>query len=114
VLLAIAVIDFFSSFNSMGGPPKLFFLGFIGIPMLAVGSFMVKAGYLREITEYTAEESSPAISTVARAAREGWTDGAPENAADSGPRLFCSSCGVKNDLDAKFCDSCGAKLSRPA
>ena len=24
---------------------------------------------------------------------------------------FCSTCGVRNDADAKFCDSCGATLS---
>ncbi|MFT5422303.1 MAG: hypothetical protein ACI89L_000060 [Phycisphaerales bacterium] len=118
VLVGVAVADFFSAFNSMGGStPSKFFLAFIGLPLMAVGGWMIQAGYLHAIADYASTETADGVTTTVSAARRGWEEGAEpdddETDAEPGQRLFCSSCGVKNDLDAKFCDSCGARLSQP-
>lgn len=105
-LVLLGVVDFFSAFNGgNASTPSRFYLAFIGSPLLAVGVMMVKAGFLREIVDYTATESSDGITTAMTAAREGWDSGSPN--------VFCSQCGVSNDAEASFCDSCGTKIARP-
>jgi len=106
------------------GQPKLFFLAFVGLPTLGVGITITKAGYLKEITQYAAKETSPAISTVVSTVRSAINDGetpCPHCALPIEPgSKFCSHCGnALADLqcpqcnalvepDDKFCPSCGS------
>jgi ribosomal protein L40E len=105
VLTGIAFIDFFSAFGSFPNPgsfdgPSNFWMGFIGIPLIGVGTFMLKAGYLGTATRYVAGEvSSPLRDTLGAI---GLTDA----------RRACPACGADNDPDAKFCDACGAAMRR--
>jgi ribosomal protein L40E len=99
VLTAIALIDFFSAFGSFGAPTN-FWLAFIGLPLIAIGSWMLKAGYLGPASRYLAGEVTPTLRDTLGALGVG-----------SG-QLVCASCGGANAPDAKFCDDCGRPLAR--
>jgi ribosomal protein L40E len=132
VLVGIAFLDFFSGFGSLdplGTPGSLsgpgnFWMAFIGLPLVAIGSWMLKAGYLGAATRYVAGEvSSPLRDTLGAvglvdAGVACWSCGAGNDpdakfcdACGVAMRRACPSCGVDNDPDATFCDGCGAKLA---
>ena len=104
------------------GPPVLFLLAFIGLPMFAIGSGMLKAGYAGAVTKYFVREQAPvaaeAVNTVvpattgvlreaASAVAEGLASG-----TTGVPPITCPSCSQTNDADANFCDACGNALNR--
>jgi len=86
---AAALISFFSSFGSFERP-RLFWLGFVGLPLMFVGGVMCQYGFLGAITrfiagetmpvatdaaKYVAEETKGAVETVAEAAAKGVVEG---------------------------------------
>ena len=109
LLTAIAVIGFFSAFGSMGepvpfGPPPNFWLAFVGLPLIAVGSWLLKAGYVGAATRYVSGEVTPPLRD------------ALGNLGIGAGQLICQACGGRNASDARFCDDCGApmRLTCPA
>ena len=58
---------------------------------------------LQEISSTQAEIVAPAATTLARAAKEGFTEGQSE-----AEHMFCKQCGAKIARDSKFCKQCGA------
>lgn len=113
VCALVGLISFFISFSNMSGPPHLFFLCFIGFPMLGIGIAMLGYAYKREITRYVKDESvpvvneageelKPAVKAIAQAVREGTQDRQEK---------ICS-CGAHNPADHNFCDKCGKPLSK--
>ncbi len=134
VCLAAGVIDFATKFGSVEAP-KLMFLWFVGIPLLAVGQFLARLGYMGAVARYeageiapvatdtlnaVAEESSKGISTIARAIKEGLSDKPEGRNAETCPACgsalarICPACRAPNDADARFCDKCGVGLEPPA
>ena len=99
VLTAIAFISFFSAFGSFEQPTN-FWMGFIGLPLIAIGAWMLKAGYLGPASRYVAGEVTPTLRDSLGALGVG-TD-----------RVVCAACGGANAADARFCDDCGAALRR--
>lgn len=96
IFLAIGMISFFSAFENHE-PPKLFWCGFVGMPLLFVGIVMCKFGYFGAVMRYLAAESAPvakdtinymadgtkdAVKTVARSVSEGVLEAQAKN---SGP-----------------------------
>lgn len=116
VCALIGFIDFFSVFNDGGGMPKLFFLCFIGLPLLGVGLMLLSFGFKKEISTYVknesvpvineaADELKPAVKSVVSAVREGiQPDG------QNGHTIKCPKCGAENPADHKFCSECGGSL----
>jgi hypothetical protein len=85
IFLIIGMASFFSAFGG-GGPPRLFWCCFVGMPLLFVGGVMCKFGFMGAVARYTAAEHVPvatdaindlaegtqgAVKTVARAVAEG-------------------------------------------
>lgn len=101
VLTGMAMIDFFSAFGSFE-QPRNFWMGFVGVPLIAIGSWMLKAGYLGVASRYLAGEVTPTVRDALGQIRS----------AD--PGRACADCGAANDADAAFCDSCGSELTSPA
>jgi hypothetical protein len=60
VFAAVGLVDFFGAFSGHGFPTK-FWCVFVGLPMLAFGTFCFKAGFLRTITGYVAGEAAPVV-----------------------------------------------------
>ena len=108
VLLVIGLIftiggmaSFFSAFgNPAAGAPSNFWMAFIGLPLVAVGISLIRAGYLGAASRYVAGEVTPTIHDTLGALGLGET------------RTLCASCGAENDANARFCDGCGKPLRR--
>jgi hypothetical protein len=113
VCVVTAGVDFFTA----EGMPTLFWLGFVGMPLLFVGSALAMAGFMGAVARFTAAEHAPVaadtfnyvagetgegVRAVASAVREGLATGARR----------CAACGEGNDAGAKFCDACGQPLVR--
>lgn len=75
------MVDFFTTAMNMNGMPKLFWLLFIGVPMLGIGGTLLGFAFQREIMRYTkneavpvineaSEELKPAVKSVAEAVKE--------------------------------------------
>ena len=58
--------------------------------------------YLTDIANTAAEINANAVTSISRAAAQGFTQ---ENT------VFCKECGAKIDADSKFCRYCGTKQS---
>jgi hypothetical protein len=85
IFVIIGMVSFFSAFGG-GGPPRLFWCCFLGMPLCFVGAVMCMFGYMGAVARYTAAEQVPvatdaindlaegtqgAVKTVARAVVEG-------------------------------------------
>ena len=92
VFLIVGMASFFSAFGG-GGPPRLFWCCFVGLPLLFIGSVMCMYGFMGALARYAAAEQVPvaadamtdlaegtkgAIKTVARAAAEGFREARPD------------------------------------
>ena len=83
--------------------------------LLGPAGWCLQAGFLGAASRYVAGETTPVIKDSAAYLTDGegilgvgrTVDDAQEPA--TGP--FCSTCGTRNDADARFCDSCGAALA---
>lgn len=121
VLLAVAGVDFFASFDSAEAPGK-FWMFFIALPLLGLGSWLAMAGFMGVGARYAAGEHAPVLKDTAHYLTDGEglfgvgrspADRAADRAAGQtqagGP--FCRSCGTRNDDTARFCDSCGSAMA---
>ncbi len=115
VLTVTAFANLFLTINRSDGFPRLFFLGFIGLPLIGVGAMLLSLGYRSELMSYTKNEAvpvlneagseiSPAVRAVASAAAE------VKNG--NGDFIVCKACGEKNPADGKFCKACGKPFYR--
>ena len=123
--LIVGLGSFFSSFGTFESP-RYFWCAFVGMPLLAFGSFITKFAYLGTVFRYVAGEVAPVqkdtfnylaegtkggVRTMASALGEGLATGMRgENSAS----VACPKCDHANDADANFCGDCGAVLAKPA
>ncbi|MFG0307117.1 MAG: hypothetical protein ACF8Q5_12975 [Phycisphaerales bacterium JB040] len=125
----LAISDFMISFMQMARGdgdrvPMLFFLGFIGGPLIPVGLAALVIGYSKEIIEFCVGTFSSA--TGGKTSGDRPSDGAahPGVRASGSPESdgtehdahitsnICVSCAGTNPADALFCQSCGRRLHR--
>lgn len=126
--MVVGFIDFFGAMHSFGSP-RLFFLFFIGMPLLFAGGVMTKAGFMGRIARYHAGEAAPVakdtihymaegtqgdVQAMARAAgaglREGLGGAIQPETGEAGVR--CHKCNFVETADAKFCSACGAAMAK--
>ena len=103
--------------------PTRFWMFFVGIPLLAVGGWLLQAGFMGVGARYASGELAPVVKDTAHYLTDGQgllgagrsrsddavtTSTAPAGSA-TGP--YCRSCGTRNDADARFCDSCGTAMA---
>lgn len=125
--IVIALVDFFRAFGSFSGPPKLFWLFFVGGPLLFLGSAMTMGGFMGRIARYQAGEAAPVakdtihymadetqgdVQTMARAFGSGLSEGLGGTAAAGEVRVRCHKCNYMETGDAKFCSACGAAMGK--
>ncbi|VAX40799.1 hypothetical protein MNBD_PLANCTO03-2155 [hydrothermal vent metagenome] len=114
VCIAIAFVDFFRVFGN-NARPELFWMFFLGLPILFVGSVLTIAGYMGSLSRYAAREQAPVAADtfnyVAGEVSEG-VQGIASSLQEGlhGSGVGCASCGEPNDAEARFCDSCGTPL----
>ncbi|MCC5823785.1 MAG: zinc ribbon domain-containing protein [Phycisphaerales bacterium] len=123
VCVVIAFVDFISAFASFqsagahGRAPTLFWLFFVGAPLLGLGLAMLKFGYMGVVAKYATREGAPAaaegINRVGMGARPGIRAAASAAAAgmrDASASMPCPGCGEPQASDARFCNGCGAAM----
>lgn len=89
--------------------PKLFFLAFIGLPMLGIGAGLLTLAFRREIATYSKNESVPVINEASSEIAPAIQNVVKAAKTESGVRC---ECGALNDADAKFCKACGKPLAK--
>lgn len=109
-LFIISIISFFIAFSSMEFP-RLIWLPFIAIPLIAIGSFMTKLGYMKQMNSYVASQTAPVTKDTINYLVDGTSDtiaNAINNAKNT--EIACPNCQTLNDPDALYCDNCGKAL----
>ncbi|HEX7447339.1 MAG TPA: zinc ribbon domain-containing protein [Pirellulales bacterium] len=121
-LLIVGLGDFFMAFGTFR-PPRYFWCAFVGMPLLAGGVALTRFAYLGPLARYVAEETAPvgrdvinylargtepAVRAVAGALKEEWSQSPGEE------RKSCPQCGQRNDADARFCAHCGGAMTATA
>lgn len=113
-LTVIALADFFSAFGGDSfGAPKKFWMGFAGLPLMAVGAWLLMLGFAGAGLRYVAGESVPVLKdSLQQLGFGGHTD--PQtvgSAPGAGAGPFCTACGQQTAAGAKFCAGCGTAQS---
>ncbi|HEY7091456.1 MAG TPA: zinc ribbon domain-containing protein [Tepidisphaeraceae bacterium] len=119
IFTIIGFANFVMSMNSFE-PPRLFWCGFVGLPLMFVGGVMTSYGFMGAMARYQAAEVAPvgtdtinyvadgvkpAIRDVTQAVVQGI-----DSARKTGGK-YCTQCGAANDSDARFCKACGREIS---
>ena len=126
IITIIFFINFFSDFYNPGSfmVPKLSFLGFIGIPLIAFGLICLSIGFMKEINQFTASQTVPVAKDVVNYMIDGTRDEF-EKTISYGVKKYkeykeneliernnkCAKCGTINPEDAKFCSNCGSEIT---
>lgn len=109
VCTIVAFVNFFTVFgNPDAGMPKLFFLGFIGLPLIAIGAIMLVFGFHREMGRFVKNESMPVVREAAEELTPTIEDIASAVRGDG--KTECPHCGQTVDGDSAFCKNCGKRL----
>jgi len=120
--LVFVVTSIASLFTHEGfGPPRYFWMGFVGMPLIFVGGVLSSFGYMGAIARYQANEGLPvatdAFNYAAHQTKDGVrtlagavTEGLREGSTDPTAGITCPHCQTTNESDARFCKSCGDKL----
>ena len=126
IFIVIGLVSFFSAFGG-SGPPKYFWCGFVGMPLLFVGGVMTSMGFMGKVARYQAQEMAPVAKDTFNYMAEGTKDGVRTMAGAIGQGLSrggfnlgggaqtkvrCHKCNALVDADAKFCDQCGQALGK--
>ena len=118
ITLVIGMIDFFGVFNH-GSAPQLFYLCFIGIFLISVGSFLTIFSYSKIFYRFRTRQLGSAFKDIytnlngVECPNCGKTNESGASFCNNcGEKLTkkCEYCGKENALDAKYCDGCGQKL----
>ena len=93
---ATGFISFLAAMGSHGGQPKLFWCGFVGMPLMFVGTVLCMFGFMGAVARYTAAEQAPVaadtvnyladhtqegVKTVSKAVAQGVVEGIRETQA---------------------------------
>lgn len=110
----IGLVDFFGAM-SREEPPSLFYLLFIGFPLIGIGGSALAFGFREEILRYHKNESLPIIkevgSELAPTVRD-IADACREEESEARAATLVCSCGVVNSAGSRFCKECGRELMR--
>ncbi len=94
--VVIAAVELFTAGNE---PPRHFWLGFVGLPLMFVGGVLCMYGFMGAVARFAAGETAPvatdtlefvaedtkgAVETVAKAVAKGVVEGIKEGRAESG------------------------------
>lgn len=65
IFAAVGFISFFSAFGSHGSP-QYFWCAFVGLPLVSLGCWLLKAGFLGRVAKYASDEITPVVGDAAK------------------------------------------------
>ena len=83
---------------------------FIAMALFFLAAVSAQLGFGGAIGRYYAGEAAPVLRDTLRTVTGADAEGGPSEKSERAGK-FCSSCGVRQDSEARFCDACGAPLS---
>jgi hypothetical protein len=86
--------------DDLDAAPTKFWMAFVGLPLIAVGGWLLQAGFLGAVSSYVADETAPALRATGEALGTRRAAGA-----------FCRQCGRPADAGSRFCAACGTSLA---
>lgn len=111
LLIIIAFINFISSFGK--GMPDLFFLFFIGIPLVFIGGTCLLHANIGKIARYTASQTAPVQKDVVNYLLDETKDNVVDiiKSIDENKKE-CPYCLTENDFNAQYCKNCGKEICK--
>ena len=124
VFVVIGAVSLFSAGEEFG-PPRHFWCGFVGLPLLFVGLVMTGYGFMGALARYGAGEIAPiakdtfnymaagtsdGVRSLAQAVGEGLAEGRGGSAPNT--VVLCHKCNAENSIGSRFCSQCGASLGK--
>ena len=102
--LALAIVGFSNLFTASHdkGFPKLFWLTFVGLPLLAFGLTLLLFGFRGEISRYAIHATLPIMNETLQEL--------PPTIQSFTEKSLSCECGTKNPANSKFCSNCGKSL----
>lgn len=86
-----------------------FWMIFIAMGLLFLAAVSAQVGFGGAVGRYYAGEAAPVLRDTLRTVTGADAEGPSGKSERTGK--FCSSCGVRQDSEARFCDACGAPLT---
>lgn len=111
-LSVAAFVNFFKTAFNGGGQPKLFFLFFIGFPLLGLGGAILGFAFQREVINYTENESMPVIKEAIRETVATASDASGSGNDENNENTVTCECGQANKSQNNFCSKCGKLLRK--
>ena len=65
IFTVIGAISFFGAFGSHN-PPQYFWCAFVGLPLVSLGLWFLKAGFLGRVAKYASDEITPVVGDAAK------------------------------------------------
>ena len=86
--------------------PKLFFLSFIGLPLIAIGGWISMFAFRENLIRFHKNTTLPVV-------KETIDELAPtiQNLTKSEEQMSCPTCGKIIDKNSNFCNHCGNKIN---
>ena len=87
--------------------PKLFFLSFIGLPLIAIGGWISMFAFRENLMRFHKNMTIPI-------AKETLEELAPtiKDLTKNEEQITCPSCGKEIDKNSKFCNHCGNQINQ--
>lgn len=118
-LLVIGFLFFFVGAFTMGSGVDLFFLSFLGMPLMFAGGVCIMLGSMRSAHKFITSSTASTKKDYMNYMMDETSDSARNFASNiasgineaRGGGKSCPHCGNINLNDAKYCSQCGEKLS---
>jgi hypothetical protein len=115
ICLVVSMADLFSA-TGFHDTPDLFWLSFVGMPLIFVGFVCLGMGYMGEVGKYQASQIAPVakdtINYMIDGTKDEISDLIRKVKSDDKVSRNCRYCGDTLEINALFCDHCGKKVSK--
>lgn len=119
-LAITAFVDFFVSISSDSmKQPQLFWMFFVGFPLIFIGISCLSLGFLHATSAFLASEQAPVAKDVTNYMLDGTREETAKTAEaisnsvhPSNKGFVCPRCHTQNEVGALFCDNCGESLTK--
>lgn len=109
ICLPIGILSLLSGITNF----ELFFLSFLGMPLIFIGASCLMFAYQGSIARYNASQTAPVVKDTINYLVDETKDSIVNVSNEvKNKQIKCPKCNQDNDYDANFCDNCGNILNK--